>query len=51
MDSYQHSESSGPDHRPFYNFLEVEDLEGVKDGTNRWGRGAGKVGIDLNLKL
>ncbi|TKY57201.1 hypothetical protein E2542_SST21647 [Spatholobus suberectus] len=41
MDSYQHSESSGPDPRPFYNFLEVED----------GGHETGRVGIDLNLKL
>ncbi|TKY71797.1 WAS/WASL-interacting protein family member [Spatholobus suberectus] len=53
MDSHRQSESSEPNHRPFYDFLEVEDSEGTETmrGANRGGREAGKVGIDLNLKL
>ncbi|KAL2341808.1 hypothetical protein Fmac_009748 [Flemingia macrophylla] len=53
MEAYQHSESSEPIRRPFYNFLEVEDPEVTETmhGTNRGGCEAGRVGIDLNLKL
>ncbi|CAJ1961842.1 unnamed protein product [Sphenostylis stenocarpa] len=52
-DSCQHLESSEPNHRPFYNFLEVEDSEVTENmrGADRGGREAGRVGIDLNLKL
>nr|KYP34137.1 hypothetical protein KK1_044942 [Cajanus cajan] len=54
MESHQHSsESSEPNRRPFYNFLKVEDPEVTETmhGTNHGGREAGRVGIDLNLKL
>ncbi|XP_029125854.1 uncharacterized protein LOC114915379 [Cajanus cajan] len=50
VESY-HSESSGPDDRPFYNFLGLEDSEGLIDSANSGGREKGRVGIDLNLKL
>ncbi|XP_014518177.1 uncharacterized protein LOC106775549 isoform X1 [Vigna radiata var. radiata] len=53
LDSCQHSESSEPNRRPFYNFLEVEDSEMTDkmQGDNLGGREAGRFGIDLNLKL
>jgi len=48
MNSHQHSESRGPYPIPFYNFLEVE---GVTEDTNSGGCEAGKIAIDLTLKL
>jgi len=53
IDSCQHSESSEPNRRPFYNFLGVEDSEMTDKmrATNHGGREAGRLGIDLNLKL
>lgn len=53
-DLCQRSESSGPDRRPFYNFLEVNDPDGVTEATrdsNHGGREAGRGGLDLSLKL
>ncbi|XP_057448017.1 uncharacterized protein LOC130739665, partial [Lotus japonicus] len=50
-DSYQHPE---PDHKPFYDFLQVkgpEDATETTHGPNHGGREAGRGGIDLNLKL
>lgn len=52
--SYQRSESSGQDRKPFFNFLEVKGQEGVTDamsGSNHGGREGGRGGIDLSLKL
>lgn len=50
-DSYQRSQSSVSDHKPFFNFLDVED-ERVKEThcPNHGGREA-NGGIDLSLKL
>ncbi|KAG2390912.1 hypothetical protein LR48_Vigan07g015700 [Vigna angularis] len=49
VNSYQqHSEASRLYRRPFYNFLEVK---GVTEDTNPEECLAGKLGIDLNLKL
>lgn len=50
-DSYQPSQSSGSEHKPFFNFLDVED-ERVKE-TRRPNHGGHEAngGIDLNLKL
>lgn len=53
-DLCQRSESSGPDRRPFYNFLEVNDPDGVTEATrdsNHGGREARRGGLDLSLKL
>ncbi|KAK7302893.1 hypothetical protein RJT34_13790 [Clitoria ternatea] len=54
-DSRQHTESSsGSDRRPFINFLEVKDSEGMterKPGTNHGGRDAERDAMDLSLKL
>ncbi|WJX65177.1 hypothetical protein P8452_49865 [Trifolium repens] len=54
--SSQHSESSGQDRKPFFNFLEVKGEEGVTkatSGSNRGGHegGRGGGGLDLSLKL
>ncbi|KAK7412420.1 hypothetical protein VNO78_03879 [Psophocarpus tetragonolobus] len=53
MEAHQDSQSSELNRRPFYNFLQVEDPEVTETmhGANRGGREAGKIGIDLNLKL
>lgn len=53
--SYQRSESSGQDRKPFFNFLEVQGQGGATDatsGSNLGGlEGGGGGGLDLSLKL
>ncbi|KAL2316825.1 hypothetical protein Fmac_030701 [Flemingia macrophylla] len=51
MDSCQNSESSGADHKPFYNFLGLKDSEGMINGAKHEGNEAERIDIDLNLKL